>query len=465
MSSSSSAIFTGSSQFSGDFQQVISRAVSFASLPMQEMQSEVSTLTAQSAELTTLNGDYSNLQLAVQSMDSALGVSSYAATSSTTAVAKAALSGSPSAGSYTVEVDSVGTQASAMSIDGLTPTVTDPTLSGISDATSYTLTVGATLETSNTYTINTTGTTLSDLANAINSSSAGMQATVVNVGSQGTNDYRLSIRDSKMEPVTIQLTSANGNSPGTDLLSPLTTGAATTYRVNGKPVSTSDPLSTSTPAITLAPGVTVTLAGLGTTTITVAQNANAVSTALQSFVNAYNTAQTELDTNRGQGKGALQGDSLLASVASVMQQITGYSTGSSGISSLTALGLEFDQHGVLSLNSATFASATQDNLTQLANFLGSTTTGGFLKMANDALTGLSDPISGLFQSSINTVQDAITRDNQSISDDQTRIDTLTTNLDAQMAAADAAIASMEQQYSYMSEMYQQMQTNAQSGMY
>jgi flagellar hook-associated protein 2 len=456
MSSSVNSIFTGNSQFSTSFQQVISRAVSFASLPMQQMQSEVATLQAQSSELNTLNGDFSNLQSSIAALNSALSLGSYTAVSSDTSVATASLSGTPAAGTYTVEVDTMGTHASAMSSDDLAK-VTDPAVSGISDATSYTLTIG-----DNSYTIHTSDVTLSSLASAINSSSAGVHATVVNVGSQGSTDYRLSIQDGKMQAVSIQLTSLNGTSNG-DLLSPLADGEATTYRVNGKPAADSDPLSTSSSVITLAPGVSVSPAGAGTTTITVGQNTNGVSVALQSFVNAYNTVKAEIDSNRGQGTGALQGQSVLASLSQVLNQITGYSTGMDGISSLTSLGLQFDQTGVLSFDSSAFASATQGQLTQLATFLGSSSAGGFLKTANDALTGLTDSISGLFQSSINDLKDSIARDNQSISDDQDRIVTMTNNLNSQMAAADAAIASLEQQYSYLSQMFQQMQVNQQNG--
>ncbi len=455
--SSTSAIFTGNSQFSGDFQQAISRAVSFASLPMQQMQNQVSTLQAQSSELNTLSGDFSSLQSAITNLNSALGLLSYYSTSSSQGVATASLSGTPSAGSYTVEVDTLGTRASAMSSDGLAK-VTDPTVSGLSDATTYSLTIGDA-----TYQISTTDTSLSGLAEAINASSAGVQATVVNVGSQGSTDYRLSIQDTSMEDVQIHLQAANGQSPGTSLLSPLNAGAPTTYRVNGKPAASSDPLSTSSSKITLAPGVSVNLTGAGTTTITVGQNADGVSSALQSLVSAYNTVHTEINTNRGQGTGALQGQSLLSSLTDVLQQITGYSTGSSGISSLTSLGLEFDQNGALSFDSNTFGTATDGQIAQLASFLGSTSTSGFLKMASDSLNGLTDPVSGIFATSTATLQDSVTRDNQSISDDQARIVDMTNSLNKQMAAADAAVASLEQQYSYLAQMFQQMQTDSQNG--
>ncbi len=455
--SSASAIFTGNSQFATSFQQSIQRAVSFASLPMQQTQSEVAKLQAQSGELGTLSGDFTSLQSAITDLNGALGLISYDASSSADGVASATLSGTPAAGIYTVEVDQLGSYASAMSSDGLS-TVADPALSGLSDATEYTLTIGQA-----SYRISASDTSLSGLAAAINSSSADVQATVVNVGSHGSTDYRLSIQDGKMEDVAIQLTADNGGSPGTDLLSPLGSGQPTTYRVNGKPPNSSDPLETSIPDISLAPGVSVSLLGKGTATITVGQNADGVASALQSFVRAYNTIHSEINSNRGQGTGALQGQSILSSLSEVLRQITGYNSGSSGISSLTSLGLEFDQNGVLSLNSGTFSAATQGQITQLAGFLGSTSTGGFLKSANDALNGLTNSSSGVFASSLSNIQNAITRDNQSISDDQDRINALTASLNAKMAAADAAVAALEQQYGYLSQMFQQMQANSQNG--
>src|SRR5581483_2531189 len=241
---------------------------------------------------------------------------------------------------------------------------------------------------------------------------AGVQATVVNIGTNGNNDFRLSLVDNKMEDATIQLSSLDGTSPTDTLLDPMTPGSPITYRINGKPPADSDPLSTDTSTITLAPGVSVALRGTGSTTITVAQNANSVQVALQSFVNAYNTVQAEVNTNRGQGKGALKGDSILSTLSEMMHQFTGYATGTDGISSLTALGVQFNQDGSLSFDSSIFSAATQGQMAQLASFLGSTDSGGFLKTANDVLTGLTDSSQGLFATTAATLKSEITHDNQ-----------------------------------------------------
>lgn len=458
MSTTTSAIFTGSSQFSNDFQQVIQRAVSMASLPMQQTQSDEANLQSQSSELTNLSAKFSALQSAITGLNSALGLGSYSANASTsvpgTTIATVGLSGAPGVGTYTVEVDGLGSYATAMSSDGTS--VTDPAKSSISDATAYTLSVGGVSST-----IRPTGTSLSALADAINRSAAGIAATVVNVGTTAAPDYRLSLQNSKLANSAIQLTSVDGSHPGTALLEQQAPGAATTYRVNGKPTLT--PLSSDSPSITLAPGVKVTMLAAGSSTITISRNTSAVSTALSNLVTAYNAAQTEVNANRGQSKGALQGQSILMNLTSTLSQIANYSTGTSGISSLTSLGLSFDSNGVMSFDSTAFATATAGQVQQLSDFLGSTSTGGLLKMANDALTGATDSKTGLLQTGISALQDRITRDNDLISTQQDRVTALQNQLNRQMAAADSAIATMEQQYSYLSEMMAQTRVNAQNG--
>lgn len=461
MSSVPGSIFTGSSQFSSDFANVINRAVQFASLPMQQMQNDVSSLQSQSTELSTLGSKFSALQSAVVSLGSALGLGSYAASATPSAggdtIATVALSGTPNPGTYTLEVDGTGSNATALSNAGTS--VTDPTLSSISDASTYTLTVG----TGGSTTITPSGPTLSDLADAINNSSAGVSATVVNVGSKSAPDYRLSLQNSQLAQTTIQLTAVDGANPGQTLLTPQAQGAAATYRVDGEPPAGSDPLSSDSATITLSPGVTATMTGTGTTTITVSRNADAVSSALSSFASAYNAVQSEIATNRGQGTGALKGQSMVMSLSSALSQIGSYASGNSGISSLSSLGLTFDSNGVMSFDASVFAGATSGQIQQLANFLGSTTTGGFLKMASDTLNGITDSTDGIIQTAISSIQGSITRENQSISDQQERVTTLQTNLTNQMAAADAAIATMEQQYSYFYSMFQAMQVNRQNG--
>jgi len=89
-------------------------------------------------------------------------------------------------------------------------------------------------------------------------------------------------------------------------------------------------------------------------------------------------------------------------------------------------------------------------------FLGSPSTGGFLKAATDILNGLEDSQNGDIATSRNSAQAAIDNQNRRIADEQDRIDILQKSLIARMAAADALIASLEQQVSYFNTLFASM---------
>jgi flagellar hook-associated protein 2 len=450
MASTTNPIFTGSSQFSSDFQQVIQRAVSLASLPMQQVQNNVTDLQNQSSELSTLNSRFSDLESAIQALDSAAGSGSFSASVSNSGIASATVSGTPYAGSYSLEVDNVGSYSTSMSSDGLA-TVTDPTAGSLSDATRYSLSVG-----SAQFTISPSSNSLTALADAINLSGANAQATVVNIGSATSPDYRLSLQGTKLGDLPIQLTSLNGSNPNQSLLDLGPAGAPASYKIDGKP-----PLGiqSDSDTVTISPGLAATLVAGGTTTVSVNRSTAAISNALQNLVTAYNAVQAEIGKNRGQGTGGLNGQSILQQLSGTLEGVLQYSTGTSGISSLTSLGITSDKNGVLSFDGSTFASATAGNLDQLASFLGSAAKGGFLKSVSDSLNALTDPSSGAITTAINSAQDRITTDNQTISNDQDKVNRLQTNLQQQLAAADAAIATMEQQFLYLNEMFTAMQQN------
>jgi flagellar hook-associated protein 2 len=443
----STSIFTGSSNFSADFQSVISRAVAIASLPMRQVQTEVQTLTSQSSELTSISTAFGSLQSALDAMEASLGPNSYGAAVTSGEVVSASLEGTPLPGNFSVEVLDLGVYAASMSSDGL-PAVADAALSNISDSSGFTLQVGT-----GSYTISPARSTLAGLAEAINLSDANVQATVVNIGSPSSPDYRLSLQGVKLGDIPIQLTAIGGSSPGAVLMSSQTTGAPAQYRVNGQPAI---PISSDTRTVTISTGVTVRLLGEGATDIAVTRSTNAASSSLIRFAAAYNAARTAIDHNRGEGGGALQGQSILMTLTDGLHRLAHYSSGQSGIASLAALGLSFDNNGALAFDSAVFSQATSGNIAQLSELLGSQDGGGFLKTAHDTLSTLADKENGALVRISESVRDQIASANQSIAEKQERIDTLERQLQARMAAADAAIAALEQQASYFTDMFTAM---------
>jgi flagellar hook-associated protein 2 len=443
----SSNYFTGLSSYASDLQQVISRSVSIAAMPLTLMQSQLQKLNDQQSALSGLDSTFSALQNAIAGIGTALGPSSYSAISSSSAIGASVSSGALE-GSYAVDVTSLGSYSTSIS-DLSLPAVTDPNSSSISTASAYALTVNG-----KTTTITPAGGSLMDLARAINSASAGVQASVVNAGSS----YRLIVRGTSLARDTIQLRAGSQ-----DLLNTLTTGAPATYDISGLGGAT-QPIQSSSRTVTLAPGVTINLlqqtASGQPATVTVSRNTSGVGSAISSFVDAYNAAVDALNQQVGPSGGALSGQSTISALRNSMRQITQYTGRSGGLTLLSQMGVGLEKTGKLKFDASQFDSASADSLQM---FLGSTMGGGFLKTANDALNGIEDSTTGSVKTALKTINGAITHENDLIVEETRKITDLQTSLTRQMAAADAAIAALESQKNYITNLFTAMMNGGTNG--
>jgi flagellar hook-associated protein 2 len=436
------ASFGGTSTYASSLQQVITRAVNIASLPLQQLQNEQLTTTDKVSAAQSLQSTLNSLNTYIQALSTTGGnVISTAVSDPSVVQANAAAGALP--GTYTINVLDAGSNSSSMSSDGL-PAVTDPSSQSISASTSFTLTSGT-----GTYTITPSGNNLSALAQAINSSGAGVQATIINVGAPSQPDYRLALQSTSLGPQNLQL-----NDGSNDLLSGLTTGGNALYTVNGQPPAG---ISTDSSTVTVAPGLTVSLLGTGSSTVSVALDASSISDALNSFVTGFNAAQAELQKSYGQNAGALSGDSTIFATSNALRQLASYS-GSGTIQSLTDLGIEFTKTGTLTFDASKVSSMSASQLSDVMAFLGDSTS-GFLASATNTMNGLLDPTTGLVTGEINSLDSLFQDQGTKIAAEQDSIDKLQTNLTNQMNAADALIASLQQQSTFLTALFSTMNAN------
>jgi flagellar hook-associated protein 2 len=259
--------FTGVSNYATSLQQVLTRSVAIASLPLDADQATLTSLNTTQSDLQGLDTVFTTLQQNVVSLQSALTSSLLTSSLSDANTVSATVGPGATAGTYSIAVGSVGSYSTALSVAGSTP-VTDPTSQGISTSTTYTLTVGATPTT-----ITSASSDLQDLASAINSQAGGqVQATLVNVGSTSSPDYRLSLQAVNLGTDTIGLT----DSSDTNLITPPT---ATALSIAGSPPVT-DP---TTSGISSSTTFTLTVGSATPITITPA------STDLQDLASAINS--------------------------------------------------------------------------------------------------------------------------------------------------------------------------------
>jgi flagellar hook-associated protein 2 len=445
--------FSGVSKFATSLQQVLTRAVGIASLPLGLDEAQLSTLTTTQSDVQALDTAFKTLQGSVTSLQAAVtsGLLTTSLSDASTVTANVAAGAAP--GSYIISVNSLGAFSTALSNGGSTP-ITDPTSQGISTDTSLTLSVGAT-----TTTITPASNSLQDLVSAINTQAGDqVQATLVNVGSTSSPDYRVSLQAAKLGTDAIDLTDSSG-----DLISTPTAGKLASYQIDGL----ATPVTSDSRTVTLSPGLTINLIGQSaagaSTTITVTNNPAALASAFSSFAGNYNAALDALSQYHGQGGGALEGSSLVESLTGVLEQIATYTTGSPS-GSLANFGITVDQTGALSVDTSAFTAAANANFSTLLSTLGSTTSGGFLQAATNLLTGLEDPTSGAIKIEEGSVAAQITDEQTLIAGEQTRVNQLQTDLTKQIATADSAIASLEGQVSFVTGLFAQYTgaTNTQS---
>jgi flagellar hook-associated protein 2 len=435
--------FTGQSTYSAQFQQVIDKAVQIQEIPLDGMADQQSTDQARQSALESLDQTLANLQSAVTNLQSAIGSQALSANVSDSSVASVSLGNNATTGVYQLEVDSLGSATQTVST-GSPQTVTDPSTQNISNSSSFTLTVNGVATT-----ITPATNTLDGLVNALNNnSSLGVTASIVNVGSSGSPDYRLAVQSSTLGNVSIQLSDGTNN-----LLNTISTGSDATYKVDGLPTT----ISSNSDSITLAQGVTVNLTGTtganNPITISVGQSTTNAQTALQQFASAYNAVVAQLDAQHGQNAGALAGDSVLQAAQQALSSIVDYTNFGGGVSSLSDLGLDLDTSGNLTFNAAEFEQGAGSNFAGLSQFLGNANS-GFLGVATSALNSLEDPTVGAVKTEEASLSQQLSTLNTNMSNEENSINQFQQNLVQQLSQSDAMIATLQSQVTFFQGLFQ-----------
>src|SRR5579859_5185933 len=95
--------FTGVSSYSSDFQSILQRAVSIASLPLRALQNSEQTLIQQKTQLSTFGETVASLSSALTGLTNAVSIGGISATSSDPTVLTATATGAASTATYTID--------------------------------------------------------------------------------------------------------------------------------------------------------------------------------------------------------------------------------------------------------------------------------------------------------------------------------------------------------------------------
>ena len=433
-------------------------------------------LTAMSTSLTALK--YSLLALQDR-INGRTVTSSDANNTNVTATGAGAASGN-----YDVTVTTVATKGQIAPVQGSVLSVKDPTAAIFSSpyasfAVQGTDGVTKTFELANN--------SLNGLKDAINSSGAGVSATVVNTGS-GTNPYLLVITaketgtgSSGAGVVTLAAIDNDGppTHPGvtpTELLNnaDVTLGVSLNGSIAGTfaaPTGINGGLVSSVPkdavfsvnGITLtrktnvvsdaAEGMTFTLkqgGQTGTTTLTVAPDKTGATTAMQDFITKYNqfvkdykTASTSTKNADGSvNQAPLAGDSSARTLvmnlrAALVSTSTGMPTGSA-YKSLSSMGITSQADGSLTMNTISFQNAMVSDLASVQL--------NFSQGLGQSARSLITTFTGMGAGGVTTLLNSITIQNKNldvqVQSAQSRLDTETKNLKAKFARMESLVGQM-----------------------
>jgi flagellar hook-associated protein 2 len=235
--------------------------VSIASLPIDLLTAQQTTLSNQATELTTLDTDFAAVQTAIQSISDAMGGSGMNTSVSDPTVASVTVGDGAAPGAYTIDVSSIGSYATSLT-SGTWNDVTDPT----GQTTTYNLVVG-----SNTYAFTPTDNSAATVASTINAQYGNLvQATAVNVGSAETPDYRITLQSANLGPMNLEIQAAAQTNVQT-------AGTATTGYAVSQSASTWDSSGTASTYTLAVDGADYTISPTDNSAASVAAAINAVS--------------------------------------------------------------------------------------------------------------------------------------------------------------------------------------------
>jgi flagellar hook-associated protein 2 len=440
--------FSGISSFSDDFQVILDRSVSIASLPARALEQEQAGLLSRKMAAAELRSAVADLAAGLRQLGQLSQGGALTATSSSFAV-QATATAAASPGLYRItNITSLASQAVSRTTSGYADTTAAPVIGG-----------GGSLELAvdgetRTLTLAPEADNLAGLRDAINSSGLGLTASILDTGA-GPQRYYLSITANETGQRAIELRLTPGD-PGSNLLAAVSPGSDAQFELNGVAITSSS--NTITGAIA---GVTLelkaTTAPGDNVDVRVRPSSAGVASALQGFVTAYNKLVEKLDAQTGERQGSLTGESFIHDLKAVLREITGYrASGPRG--SLFELGVSIASDGVMSFNPSAVQNLAESEIPAVFSLLGNGATG--LSALEARLSQYSDPLTGSLTAFLQNLDRTDQRLASQINAIYERVSATRLTLVARLQAADTLLARLEGQKTMLNAAIESLQTVA-----
>ncbi|ERK17902.1 Flagellar hook-associated protein FliD [Pantoea sp. AS-PWVM4] len=426
--------------------------------------------TAYTAKLSaygTLKSALTTFQTANTALNDADLFTATSATSSSSAFS-ATTSGSTVAGNYTISVSQL---AQAQTLTSATQT-SNSTALGDSSASSRTMTITLVDGTSKDITLTSDQTSLTGMRDAINSADAGVTATIIKTGD---SSYRLSLTSSETgSDYAVSSISVTGDdtlqgivgydsTSSSNAMTESVTAQNAKLTVNNVEIeNSSNTISDALEGITLKLNDTTT----GNATLSITKDSSKAQSAIESWVDAYNTLLTQFDTltkytavdvgsdSQDSSNGALLGDSTLRTIQTQLKSMLTNAQSSSTYKTLAQIGITTDPtSGQLELDSDELETALTSDPDGVKEMIvgDGTTTGITTTIATNLTSWLST--TGIVQAATDGVSKTLNDLTDQYNDMSTRIDNLIARYKTQFTALDVLMSQLNSTSSYLTQQF------------
>lgn len=359
-----------------DVNGIVSKLMQVESQPLVRLAQQEASYQAKLSAYGSLNSALSSFKSAVDGLNDLSKYNSYRASSSDSSILSGSASSSAAAGTYNIEITKLS-QAHTLLAAGQSSST-----NGLGNgATTLSFRFGtagtpSTFGSAKTVSISANS-SLQEIAAAVNAANVGVSASIVNDGS--SLPYRLVFTSTSTGAAqSMSVTTADAtlqgflsyDQVGTDPKNMTQTAVAQDAALTVNGVGISSPSNSVTGAIN---GVTLSLAKVGSSTLTVARDTNSVQSAVQAFVKAYNDFNKTVADLSGydattKKAGPLQGDSVVRTVQyQARRALSTALTGVGGnLTTLSQVGVSFNKDGSLALDSSKLSSAISTNFADVA---------------------------------------------------------------------------------------------------
>ncbi|MDP2752483.1 MAG: flagellar filament capping protein FliD [Rhodocyclaceae bacterium] len=441
-----------------DINGIIAKLMAAERGPLTKLESKETLARTRLSELGTLKSLLSTLETSVEAFDNSTEAYSYTASVAqatvggvATTVATASGASTASVGNYSLEVEQLAVANKLKSTAGA-----DPSSGGTLTIDVGSVSGGVFTQKSGTSSVAVTiaaGSTLAQMRDAINASTALVNATIV-TGASGSELVITSDNTGTSDKIKIVSTVSSGTfgyAPVTATgLTQQTAALDAIVKIDGTTLANTTS-NTITNAVT---GVTLTLLATNdnaATTLSVANDPAALTTKLNTFVSAYNALAakvktlTKYDSTSGIS-GYFNGDQ---GITRVMTQIRDaiFSTPagvSSSYTSMSSLGVRFGADGTLSLNTAILTTASSSDFAAVAQTIGAY--GAAMDTAADNMLSTTG-IMATKNTSLTALITALDKDQATA---ERRLSSLEKRYRAQFTALDVLISNMQTTSSFLS---------------